>query len=173
MNIIIEKTLDRKVFHVINYVYREKMDFIEIGYEYLLGVPEIDNQHKELAKRLNNAIKHCTGKKKDEDKFYYENIDYSIKFLKSHFDLEEKILCKTDYENTEKHKADHKKILDEITKMTEDIEKKKIELNLFYVTAFVKERVMKHIKKHDVAAKKHFIEGNKINEARPSAKTKR
>jgi hypothetical protein len=32
------------------------MDFIELGYDYLVDVPEIDNQHKELSKQLNNAI---------------------------------------------------------------------------------------------------------------------
>jgi hemerythrin len=45
------------------------MDFIELGYEYSLDVPEVDNQHKELAKQLNNAIKHCTGKKQTKKYF--------------------------------------------------------------------------------------------------------
>jgi hemerythrin-like metal-binding protein len=138
------------------------MDFIELGYEYLLDVPEIDNQHKELAVQLNNAIKHCTGKKKDEKKFYFENMGKSINFMRDHFDLEEKILCKTEYENIKKHKSDHKKILDDLIKMNDDIEKNKVELNLFYVTAFIRETVMKHIKTYDVAAKKYFKEGNEI-----------
>ena len=135
------------------------MDFIEFGYEYLVDVPEIDEQHKELVGRLNNAIKHCTGKKNDEERFYYDTIGSAITFLKNHFLVEEKILCKTDYENIDNHKSDHRKIMDEIVKMTEDIEKKIIELNLFYVTAFIKERVMKHIKVYDLVAKKYFIEG--------------
>jgi hemerythrin-like metal-binding protein len=138
------------------------MDFIELGYEYLLDVPEIDNQHKELAKRLNDAIKHCTGKKKDEERFYYENTRKSINFLRKHFKLEEKILSKTKYENTEKHKLAHKKILDDIIKMNDDIENKKVELDLFHITAFIREAVMKHIKTYDLVAKKYFIEGNKL-----------
>jgi hemerythrin-like metal-binding protein len=138
------------------------MDFVELGYEYLLDVPEIDNQHKELANQLNNAIKHCTGKKDDEKKFYYKNMGKSINFLRNHFELEEKMLCKTKYEKIEKHRLDHKKILDELIKMNNDIEKNKVELDLFYVTAFIRETVMKHIKKYDVAAKKYFKEGNEI-----------
>ena len=136
------------------------MDFIELGYEYLLDVPELDNQHKELAKRLNNAIKHCTGKKNDEKKFYFENMRKSIEFMREHFETEEKILSRTKYEKTAKHKSEHKKILDEIIKMNDDIEKNKAELNLYYVTAFVRETVMKHIKTYDIVAKKYFIEGN-------------
>jgi hemerythrin len=136
------------------------MDFIEIGYEYSLGVPEIDNQHKELANQLNNAIKHCTGKKTDEKIFYEKHMRKSIDFLRNHFETEEKILCKTKDENFHKHKSDHKKILEEIIKMNDDIKKNKMELNLFYVTAFIKERIMKHLKTYDLSAKIFFIEGN-------------
>ncbi|MDR0290396.1 MAG: hemerythrin family protein [Treponema sp.] len=138
------------------------MDFIEMGYDYLLDVPELDHQHKELANRLNNAIKHCTGKKKDEKKFYSENMKKSIDFIRIHFETEEKILSRTKYRNTEKHKLEHRKILDELAKMNDDIENEKVELNLFYVTAFIREMVMKHIKTYDIAAKKYFIAGNEI-----------
>jgi hemerythrin len=111
---------------------------------------------------LNNAIKHCTGKKRDEEKFYFENMVNSINFMRNHFELEEKILCRTKCENTEKHKLDHKKILDELIKMNDDIEKNKVALDLFYITAFVRETVMKHIKTYDIVAKKYFKEGNEI-----------
>ena len=138
------------------------MDFIELGYEYSLDVPEIDNQHKELAKQLNNTIKHCTGNKTDEKIFYEKNMRKSIDFLRNHFKTEEKILCKTKYESFKKHKLEHKKILEEIIKMNDDIEKNKVELNLFYVTVFIKERIMKHLKTCDLSAKKYFIEGSEI-----------
>jgi hemerythrin len=138
------------------------MDFIELGYEYLLDVPELDYQHKELANKLNNAIKHCTGKKNDEKKFYSGNMKKSINFIRNHFETEEKILCKTKYEDTEKHKLEHKRILDELIKMNDDIEKNKVELDLFYVTASIREMVMKHIQTYDIVAKKYFIEGKKI-----------
>jgi len=135
------------------------MDFIELGYEYLVDVPEIDNQHKELARQLNEAIRHCTGKKNDEKIFYDKNMRKSIDFLRNHFETEEKILHKTKYDNFKKHKLEHKKILDDIKKMNHDIEKNKVELNLFYVTAFIKERIMKHLKVYDLNAKKYFVEG--------------
>jgi len=138
------------------------MDFIELGYEYSLNVPEIDKQHKELVKQLNNAIKHCTGKKTDEKRFYDKHTRKSIDFMRNHFETEEEILCKTKYESFNKHKLDHKNILEELIKMNDDIENNKVELNLFYVTAFIKEKVMKHIKTYDLTAKKYFTEGNEI-----------
>jgi hemerythrin len=138
------------------------MDFVELGYEYQLGVPVIDKQHKELAKQLNDAIKHCTGKKNDEKKFYDKSMRKSIDFLRNHFETEEKILSKTEYENFSNHKSNHKKILEEIIKLNDDIEKNIMELDLFYVTAFIKERIMKHLKTYDLNTKKYFIEGNEI-----------
>jgi hemerythrin len=136
------------------------MDFIELSHEYLMGVPELDKQHKELVNQLNNAIKHCTGKKNDEKIFYEKNTRNSIAFLRNHFKTEEKILRKTKYDNFNKHKLAHRELLKKLVKMNDDIEKNKVELDLFYVTAFIKELVMKHIKIFDLTAKKYFSEGN-------------
>jgi len=50
--------------------------------------------------------------------------------------------------------------LEEIIKLNDDIEENKMELDLFYVTTFIKERIMKHLKTYDLNTKKYFIEGN-------------
>ena len=133
------------------------MDFIELGHEYSLGVPELDKQHKELVIRLNDAIKHCTGKRADERKFYDKNTQKSIESMKKHFETEEKMLKKTKYDDLNKHKADHKEMLAKLKKITNDIEKGRAELDLFYLTAFTKEMVLKHIRTFDMAAKNFFI----------------
>ena len=135
------------------------MDFVEWDREYSLGVPELDKQHKELANQLNNAIKHCTGKKTDEKVFYDKNTKNSIDYLKNHFETEEKLLNKTKYDNFSKHKSEHKEMLKKLKKMNDDIEKNRVELDLFYVTAFIKEMVVKHIRTFDMGAKNFFIDG--------------
>jgi len=137
------------------------MDFVELGREYLLGVPELDKQHAELVRQLNEAIRHCTGKRADEKVFYDNNTPNSIKFLKNHFQTEEKILGKVKYDHFARHKSDHKEIMKKLTKMHDDIKKKRVELDLFYVTAFIKETVMKHIKTYDLTEKEYFLEGYK------------
>jgi hemerythrin len=135
------------------------MDFVEFGPEYSMGVPELDKQHKELANQLNEAIKHCTGKKADEKTFYDKNTRKSIEFLKNHFETEEKLLKKTKYDHLSKHKSEHKEMLKKLIKMNDDIEKNRVELDLFYVTAFIKEMVVKHIKTFDLRTKEYFVEG--------------
>jgi hemerythrin len=132
------------------------MDFVEWGHEYSLGVAELDKQHKELARQLNEAIKHCTGKKADERVFFDQNTRNSIDFLKNHFETEENLLSKTKYDCFSKHKSEHKEMLKKLKKMNDDIEKKRVELDLFYVTAFIKEMVMKHIKTFDLGTKQYF-----------------
>ena len=155
--------LDLKIFYATMRLWEGRMDFIEWGYEYLLNIPEIDAQHKELVDQLNKTIKHCTGKKADERLFFDKNMRKTLDFLKIHFETEEKIFCKTNKDNFKNHKLEHKKILKELIKMNNDIEKNKVELNLFYLTAYIKERVMKHIKIYDLSAKKYFIDGNEAN----------
>jgi len=135
------------------------MDFVELGHDYSLGVPELDKQHTELARQLNEAIKHCTGKKADEKQFFDKNMRNSIDFLKNHFETEEKLLSKTKYDHLGKHKSEHKEMLKKLKKMNDDIEKKRIELDLFLVMAFIKEMVVKHIRTFDMGAKKYFIDG--------------
>jgi len=135
------------------------MDFVELGPEYSLGVPELDSQHKELAHQLNEAIRHCTGKKADEKKFFDKNTRNSIEFLKNHFETEEKLLRKTKYDHFSKHKSAHKEILTKLRKMNDDIEKNRVELDLFLVTASIKEMVVKHIKTFDLGSKNFFIDG--------------
>jgi hemerythrin len=135
------------------------MDFVELGQEYSLGVPELDKQHKELARQLNEAIKHCTGKKADEKKFFDKNTRNSIEFLKNHFETEETLLRKTKYDHFGKHKSAHKEILTKLKKMNDDIEKNRVELDLFLVTASIKEMVVKHIKTFDLSSKNFFIDG--------------
>ena len=132
------------------------MDFVELGHEYSMGVPELDKQHKELVRQLNEAIKHCTGKKADEKKFYDKNTRNSIDFLKNHFETEERLLSATKYDLLSKHKSAHKEMLKKLKKMNDDIEKNRVELDLFHVTAFIKEMVMKHIKTFDLGTKSFF-----------------
>jgi hemerythrin len=135
------------------------MDFVDWGHEYSLGVSELDKQHKELARQLNEAIKHCTGKKADEKQFYDKNTRSSIAFLKNHFETEEKLLRGTKYDHFGKHKSEHKEMLKKLKKMNDDIEKNRVELDLFYVTACIKEMVVKHIRTLDMGAKTYFIDG--------------
>ena len=135
-----------------------KIKFVEWDNKYSIGVPEIDKQHKRLMEILNDTIKHSNGVKIDERKYFNKTKNKAVKYLKKHFETEEKILSKTNYEKLEEHKAEHKKFLDEIIKTNEEIDKNIREVNLFISTAYIKEWLLNHIKNFDKKADKYIIE---------------
>jgi len=135
-----------------------KVKFVEWDNKYSIGVPEIDKQHKRLMEILNDTIKHSNGVKIDERKYFNKTKNKAVKYLKKHFETEEKILSKTNYEKLEEHKAEHKKFLDEIIKTNEEIDKNIREVNLFISTAYIKEWLLNHIKNFDKKADKYIIE---------------
>jgi hemerythrin len=135
-----------------------KTRFVEWDNKYSIGMPEIDRQHKKLMKILNDTIKHSNGNKIDERKYFNKTRKKAEKYLKKHFETEEKILSRTKYEKLEEHKAEHKKFLDEIIKINEEIDKNTREVNLFDSTAYIKEWLLNHIKNYDKKADKYIIE---------------
>jgi len=85
------------------------------------GFVDIDNQHKELFKRINdlvNAMKQ--GKGKDE-------VGKVLKFLEDytihHFSNEENYMKKYQYPEYEGHKAQHTGLINDLQKMKEQFEK--------------------------------------------------
>jgi len=135
-----------------------KIKFVEWDKKYSIGVSEIDKQHKRLMEILNDTIKHSNGVKIDERKYFNKNRKKAEKYLKKHFETEEKILSKTNYKKLEEHKAEHKKFLDEIVKINEEIDKNIREINLFNSTAYIKEWLLNHIKNYDKKADKYIVE---------------
>jgi len=135
-----------------------KIQYVEWDSQYSVGVPAIDRQHKKLMKLLNNTINHSNGNKVDERKYFNKMGRKAEKYLKKHFETEEKILAKTNYEKMEEHKAEHDRFYEEIRKSNEEIENNTREVNLFYSTAFVKEWLLNHIKNFDKKAEAFIME---------------
>jgi len=140
-----------------------KIKFVEWDPQFAIGLPEIDKQHKKLLEMLNDTIKHSNGNKEDERKYFKTIRVKSEKYLKKHFDTEERILSMTSYEKLEQHKAEHNKFYNEILKSNDDIENYRKEINLFDSTAFIKEWLVNHIKKYDKKADKYLLEWAKNN----------
>jgi hemerythrin-like metal-binding protein len=135
-----------------------KARFIEWDSQYSVGASVIDKQHKKLIKLLNDTINHSNGNKIDERKYFNKIKKKAEKILKKHFETEEKILAKTEYEKLEEHIAEHNKFYEEIKKSNEEIENNIKEINLFNSTAFVKEWLLNHIKNFDKKADKYIME---------------
>lgn len=78
----------------------------------MFGIPEIDQQHRELIKmfrRLNDAVKNNEPR---ED--IYRLIDHVISFTTLHFAAEEELMAQSGYQEIETHKNNHRQQMQEL-----------------------------------------------------------
>lgn len=98
----------------------------------LTGVDQIDNQHKELFKRINSLFDACQqGKGKDE-------VMNVLKFLEdyiiTHFSAEEKMQQEHSYPDYPSHKALHEQFKNEFYKFKKGLEQEGVTLSAVILT---------------------------------------
>lgn len=79
------------------------MSFIEFESRHILGIPEVDNQHKEIY-NLVNLLYNSRNKRNDDYLPIFENL---LKALKEHFDFEENLIKQQKLKNYISHKLEH------------------------------------------------------------------
>ena len=92
---------------------------------YKIGVKEVDEQHKELFKRLNEFIK-TVKDDSDDTKTKIQEVTETLEFMgdyvDEHFSKEEKLQKKYDYPGYEKHHEAHKKFKSEIKEFADQFQ---------------------------------------------------
>lgn len=90
------------------------MDRIEWNDSYLLGIPEIDNQHRKLLKIANNLYEIL----EDESNSYRLTMSKVLKeltdYTEYHFSFEETFMRKYNYAEADAHKAAHDGFIAEV-----------------------------------------------------------
>lgn len=84
--------------------------------KYLIGVELIDEQHKELFKRLSNFIQIVQNEEEWEEKLdkVKETLDFMKEYVVFHFEDEESYQEKVGYPDIENHRRVHNKFKEEI-----------------------------------------------------------
>lgn len=98
----------------------EDLDLIKWDDSYSIGVDEIDEQHQELFRRINDLImasKSNTGK--DEIK---ETLDFLADYTVKHFADEEELQKEYDYPDYETHKDIHEKFVQDVVDFQKKID---------------------------------------------------
>jgi hemerythrin len=128
---------------------------IEWRDEYLIGVEELDHEHKDLIKRLNDLhdeLANCDEKAEVE----YCLAEIHIR-VAAHFALEERYMSETKFKNYTEHKKEHDDFLEIIVDL---IEKFRSDPELSYGTEL--EKQLQHwIVYHIVASDHELATGNK------------
>jgi hemerythrin len=114
------------------------------------GIKTIDNQHKEIFRRINALLEACKQGKGKET--VGDTIDFLESYVVEHFRAEEGIQLKYDYPEYPGHKAMHERFIEDVQKLKEKFEKEGPTLTTVLETdRMVIDWLVKHIKKVDKA----------------------
>jgi hemerythrin-like metal-binding protein len=93
------------------------MALIEWREEFSVGVPSVDHEHRGMIRLLNELHEGLQGKADKEAVAHFLGEVHAK--ISAHFALEEKIMRDCRYDAYEDHKADHERLLDEISDIME------------------------------------------------------
>jgi len=112
------------------------------------GVDTIDDQHKELFRRINSLMDACkAGKGKTE---IGDTIDFLSSYVVEHFGTEENMMQKLNYPNYPDHKAQHTAFINDVAKLKEEFAQGGAAVSLVVRTnAVVVDWLLQHIRKVD------------------------
>lgn len=113
-----------------------------------IGVEEIDNQHKELVKKINDLINACNEKRGKEE--VGKIVDFLGEYVIKHFTAEEKIQREYKYPNYDQHKALHTKFINDLGTFKSQFEKEGPTLNfIISINVVLSDWLINHISKED------------------------
>lgn len=117
----------------------DAQSWIALDASYALGVPEIDQQHQELAtliNRLNDAVKHHASTEVAVQMF-----DEMVLYARYHFETEERLMGQYGYIEDDEHRLGHQRLIGEVNYLRE----KFIRGEELLVLQFLKDWLLPHI----------------------------
>lgn len=96
------------------------MKLIEWRDEFLLGIPDVDHEHRQLIGLINELYENY--QKGDSKTTVMDFLGEIYTKITAHFALEEKIMQELNYDQYMDHKTDHEKLLDDICDFMDNVE---------------------------------------------------
>ncbi|MDR2803342.1 MAG: bacteriohemerythrin [Treponema sp.] len=96
---------------------------IEWNGRYSVGIPKIDEQHKELLRLTNELYASCLSDDDGLKERFKQTISALVNYVSEHFGAEERLLQRVKYPQYAEHKREHesfvKKVLEEVAAFNE------------------------------------------------------
>ncbi|MDR1352434.1 MAG: bacteriohemerythrin, partial [Treponema sp.] len=92
--------------------------FVAWDDKYSVGIPLIDEQHKELIRLTNELYQGCLAGDDGGREFFFTAVHGAMDYVKYHFSAEEKMLENVNYPRLAEHRKRHE---DFVLKMVEDV----------------------------------------------------
>jgi hemerythrin len=122
---------------------------------YSMGIKVIDDQHKGLLNFVNDLLNHATGNEYEEREYFKSVIQEAVKYIKVHFETEEKLIMATKFPGYAEHKMIHDGFTRAVLKSVKDFESgKRLVLEKF--AYFLKDWVLTHVAVEDVKYAEYF-----------------
>lgn len=126
------------------------MKLFEWDEKFSVGMEEIDDQHKKLIDMINDLSDAMSAGKSKE--VMGDILKGLVQYGVIHFDTEEKLFKRYNYENSAEHIKQHEGFKKEATKLLEEYEAGSFKVSL-ETLMFLKDWVINHIKKQDLQYK--------------------
>ena len=122
----------------------------------LLGIPVIDNQHRELI-TIVNRLHELSDEDHEYTGYMFLHSAYAtVDFMRYHFNTEEKLMKLLDYPDTVEHKNEHEKFLTEILgKSDKFYDEREIVPRRF--TIFLKDWIRSHFLDYDIKLAEYVL----------------
>jgi len=122
---------------------------------YSMGVKLIDDQHKGLINFVNDLFNHANGNEQEEKLYFSSVIQQAVKYIKEHFQSEEKLMIGTKFPGYMEHKKVHDEFTKTVVKSVQEYESgKRLVLEKF--AYFLKDWVLTHVAVMDVKYAEYF-----------------
>jgi len=119
-------------------------NYITWSDSYSIGIKMIDDQHKGLLDIVNDLFSHSTGNETEELFYFKDVIHQAVKYVKNHFQDEEKLLIATKYPGYVEHKKAHDQFTLTVVTSAKDFQSgKRLVLEKF--AHFLKDWILSHI----------------------------
>ncbi|MDR3335583.1 MAG: bacteriohemerythrin [Treponema sp.] len=130
---------------------------VEWDDKYSVGIPLIDDQHKELIRLTNELFQGCRTGDDDARQYFMSTIRATMDYVKYHFSAEEKLLENVKYPYIGEHKKQHEGF---VLQMVNDVksfqEGKKFVPNSF--VRYLKDWILSHIAMMDTQYAKYILD---------------
>jgi hemerythrin len=136
----------------------EDILIVEWDKKYSVGIPLIDDQHKELIENTNRLYQGCLAKTETERMtFFMEAVKSVVDYVKYHFSAEEKMLENVKSPELQTQKKQHemfvKRLLDDVREFQEG---QKFALNNF--VRFLRDWILSHIAMEDTKYARYIFD---------------
>jgi hemerythrin len=133
----------------------ESVEMIKWDNSYSVGVEKIDNQHKELFKRINDLI--IASKSNDGKAEFERTLNFLADYTVKHFNDEEELQQKYDYPDHELHKEIHDNFVNEVVEFQQELERKEVSpVTLMKFNRKAVDWLVSHVKGIDQEVGKHI-----------------